>query len=156
VVRLTPRLLYLQDENTQFLSQKKLGNSVTNLSRSISIPRLLTGYSKPSSDYAMMTTAPDRSIHVDLETSELKKYQSSASHSGTLYARQKSSHQHIKLSGSKSVGSEVTLRLKAVNDISTKHLWNDDCQETKNRRRLATQSKIMSQYRHGDKFRLPS
>lgn len=52
--------------------KRKLGNSETNLSRNISIPRLLTGYSKPSSDYAMMTTAPGRSIHVDLETSELK------------------------------------------------------------------------------------
>jgi hypothetical protein len=74
-----------------------------------------------------MTTAPGRSVHVDFETSELKSTGREL-HTPDPLSRKKSSHQHTKLSGSKSVGSEVTLRLKAVNDISTKHLWNDECQ----------------------------
>jgi hypothetical protein len=120
---------FLQDKNTQFLSQRKLGKSGTDLSRSISIPRLVTGYSKPSSDYAVMTTAPGRSVHVGLETSELKRT-SRQLHTPDPLSPTEELTPTYKVIRQQSVGSEVTLRLKAVNDISTKHLWNDDCQET--------------------------
>jgi hypothetical protein len=153
MVRFTLRLLYLQNKNTQFLSQKKLHITPylrNRPNKKISTPRLATKYSKPSSDCAVMTTAPGRSVHVDFETSELKVPVVIIT-LRTLYPRQKSSHQHIKLPGSKSVRSEVTLRLKAVSDISETHLWNDECQETKKKKeiRWATQRISMSLYGRG-------
>ena len=80
-----------------------------------------------------MTTALGRSVHVDFETSTLKSISRLLHTPDALFQTEEhtSTYEVIR---QQSVGSEVTLRLKAVGDISTKHLGNDDYQGTKKKR----------------------